>query len=72
MAVLLEVFGFVDHTHPSDTELRDDFVRAEFCAGGEYYLFSFAVQFGMMDIGSTPSCFDSVLVRNRYPSLLTS
>ena|SRR5215471_9782888 len=40
--------------------------------GGRGHLFSFAGQLRMMDTGCVSACLTSVLIRNRWPSRLTS
>ena len=71
-AIEARIAGAVHLAHPARANRAGNFVRAEFCAGGEHHLFSFAAQFRTMDMGSTSVCFTSVLIRNRWPSRLTS
>jgi len=58
--------------HAPRTEGRLNLIGAEFCAGCECHLFSFAVQFRTIDIGALSACLTCVLIRNRCPSRLTS
>ena len=66
------IAGFVHLAHPARTDGGEDFVRTEFCAGGEHHLFNLAAQFRTTVIGLTSTSITSVLIRNRWPSLLTS
>ena len=71
-AIEARIAGLVHFAHSARADRGDNFVRAEFCASGEHYLFSFAAQFKTTVIGSTSASLTSVLIRNRWPSLLTS
>ena len=37
-----------------------------------HHLFSFAIQFSTMDMGAVSASFTGVMIRNRWPSRLTS
>jgi hypothetical protein len=46
--------------------------HTEFASRCEHHFFNFAVQLRTMDIGVILACFTGVLIRNRWPSRLTS
>src|SRR5690242_21062653 len=62
----------IHFSHPARAQRRDNLIRPKFAADCECHLFSFAGQFKTTDMGVISASFTGVMIRNRWPSRLTS